>query len=85
MLVFPPASFSPFSACVRAGNGRMQLQRLHRNCAARFAGESSEFSQFDAGGEKMRRWREFMREYGVTIAVSAATTVVFRLLLYLLR
>ena len=31
----------------------MQLQRLHRNCAARFAGGSSEFSQFDAGGEKV--------------------------------
>ena len=35
----------------------------------------------DKRGGEVRRLRGFMREYGITIAVSAATTVVFRLLL----
>ena len=35
----------------------------------------------DKRGGEVRRMRRFMREYGITIAVSAAATVVFRLLL----
>ena len=81
MLVFPPASFPPLALVSERETGGCSYNVFTVIAPPVLPGETVNFHSLMRGGEKMRRWREFMREYWITIVVSAATTVVFRLLL----